>query len=68
MKTYQIRLVLEELEPEKSQRFPSLCVRQLETFQVSIKETEEEGQKAFEVVRALLHLIHFNSNNPAEVL
>lgn len=55
MKTYQVRLVLEELAPEESERFPALCRHQLETHQVRTYETEEEGRTLFEAAQEILH-------------
>lgn len=55
MKTYEIRLILEELEPEKSKKFPGLCVQQLETYQLRSYETEEESRALFEAAQDFLH-------------
>ena len=55
MKTYQVRLVLEELEPEKSEKFPGLCRHQLETDIIHTYETEEEARALFETAQDTLH-------------
>lgn len=55
MKTYRVRLILEELAPEESEKFPGLCVHQLEAFQVRTYETEEEALALFEAAQDILH-------------
>ena len=51
MKTYQVRLVLEETEYVGSQ----LCRHQLRIYQVRTYETEEEGRALFEAAQDILH-------------
>ena len=48
MKIYQVRLVLEEITDNRS-------MYQIETHQVRVYETEEEGRALFEAAQDLLH-------------
>lgn len=61
MKTYQVWLVLEETEDDAPQH-------QLETYQLSVSEKEEDGRAAFEAAQEVLYN-HANNleNNSAEV-